>query len=177
MFVYFLVCFLQPIMLPIPEPVTIIAGSTVFGPYMGAFLGFLGTILGIITMFFLGRMASEKIISKFIDESSLEKFNRYIEKNEIIMLFGLFILPILPDEIICIGAGLARIKKIKFIVVAIVSKLITSISLAFSISLFNISLTNIVAIMVVMAIIWVLVTWLYKMLRGKASKKTVCLFK
>lgn len=44
----------------------------------------------------------------------------------------LFILPILPDEIICIGSGLAKLNGYKFIGIAAISKLITSISLAYS---------------------------------------------
>ncbi len=47
-FIYFVICFLQPIILPFPEPITIITGSLVFGKFNGAIVGFLGTILGII---------------------------------------------------------------------------------------------------------------------------------
>lgn len=167
MLIYFSICFLQPIVLPLPEPVTLMAGSSVFGPATGAFLGFSGTILGILTMFYLGRLASHKFINRFIDESKLLKFNKFIEKNEALMLLGLFILPILPDEIICIGAGLGRINPYKFIIVAIVSKLITSISLSYSLSLFNISFSTIISIFISLAIIYLLFKWLYKVVKNQ----------
>ena len=171
MFIYFLTCFLQPIILPVPEPVTIMAGSATFGPSAGAFIGFLGTILGITTMFFLSRLASEKLIVRFINEKKIAKFNKYIEKNEVIMLLGLFILPILPDEVICIGAGLARINKTKFILVAIFSKLVTSISLAYSISFFKISINDILSVFIIVAILSLIVKSIYKTLKNNVNVK------
>lgn len=130
--IYFLVCFLQPIILPFPEPVTIMGGSTILGPFKGATIGFLGTVLGIITMFFISKFAGRNIINKIVDDKKLDKFNRYIQKNETLIILMLFILPILPDEIICIGSGLAKLNGYKFIGIAAISKLITSISLAYS---------------------------------------------
>lgn len=177
MFIYFLVCFLQPIMLPVPEPVTIMAGSAVFGPWVGAILGFLGSALGIITMFFISRVASYKLISKFVHEGKIVKFNKYIEKNETLMLLGLFILPILPDEIICIGAGLARINKLKFILVTVISKLITSISFSFSISVFNFSIVDILAVVIIVVIVGVIGKQVYSTLRKKRSVKRVSLLR
>lgn len=150
--IYFSICFLQPIILPIPEPITIMAGSVAFGPVQGALIGFLGTISGIITMFFIGRFASKKNISRLVSAESLKKFNKYIEKHENLVILGLFILPVLPDEIVCIAGGLAKINTYKFIIIATISKIITSISLSFSINLFNISLAKIIIILVITTI-------------------------
>lgn len=150
--IYFIVCFLQPIILPIPEAVTVMSGSSLIGPLKATILGFIGTTLGIITMFTLSKYASNKIRNKFADNSKIEKFNSYIQRNEIIILVFLFVLPILPDEIICIGAGLVRINTIKFITLATVSKLISSISLAYSVELFSIDI-NIIIIFVILAAI------------------------
>lgn len=68
--IYFLVCFLQPIILPFPEPVTIMGGSTILGPFKGATIGFLGTVLGIITMFFISKFAGRNIINKIVDDKN-----------------------------------------------------------------------------------------------------------
>lgn len=146
--IYFVVCFMQPIAMPIPEPVTVMAGSATFGAVQAALIGFLGTTLGIITMFFIGRLASDKFIKKIVNEKLLSKFNEYRSKHENSVLLFLFILPILPDEIICIGAGLAKINPYKFIIIATISKAITSVSLAFSLEIFNISFSKIIIILI-----------------------------
>lgn len=133
--IYFIVCFLQPIILPIPEPVTIVGGSSLLGPCRAAVIGFCGTTLGIIFMFFISKFASKSIIRKLVNEKKLDKFNEYIQRNYTLIILMLFILPILPDEVICIGAGLAKLNSYKFIIIAAISKLFTSISLAYSIEL------------------------------------------
>ncbi|MCR6513857.1 VTT domain-containing protein [Clostridium sp. LY3-2] len=131
-FLYLMICFLQPIILPLPEPLIIMTGSLIFGNFSSAILGFLGTIFGIITMFSISKFIGEKVIKNFIKDKSLEKFNRYIEKNQALVIVFLFIIPILPDEVICIGSGFSNIKVYKFIILAILSKLLTVFMFAYS---------------------------------------------
>ncbi|WP_195430387.1 VTT domain-containing protein [Clostridium sp. D46t1_190503_E9] len=150
MLIYFLVCFLQPIILPLPEPVTIMVGSLILGETKGAVIGFLGTILGIISMFLFSRYASQKLIKKMVNSKKIEKFNEYIKKNETLIILLLFILPILPDEVICIGAGIGKFNGYKFITIAIISKLITAFTLSYSIELFSF---NPLSILIIVAII------------------------
>lgn len=159
-YIYFIICFLQPIILSIPEPVTIISGSSVFGPFEGAVIGFIGTILGIIVMFLLSRFASKRFIAKLIDSDKLEKFNRYMKRNEIIVLSVLFIFPILPDEIICAGSGLTKINGYKFMVIAVISKLITSFSLSYSLKIMKVDLNSILILLTI--IIFFVCIKLYK---------------
>ena len=142
--IYFFVCFLQPIVLPLPEPITIMAGSIVFGRFNGAIIGFLGTILGIVSMFLFSRYASKKFIENIISHKKLEKFNQYIQKNETLIILLLFILPILPDEVICVGTGITKINGYKFILIAMLAKLITAFTLSYSIELFNMNPISII---------------------------------
>lgn len=48
--VYFILCVLQPICLPIPEMVTVLWGSVEIGPIKSFILGVVGAILGIGVM-------------------------------------------------------------------------------------------------------------------------------
>lgn len=157
--IYFLVCFLQPIILPLPEPITIMGGSSLFGSQSGAAIGFIGTFLGIISMFFGSKYAGKAIISKLVDEKKLEKFNKFIKKNEMLVILMLFVLPILPDEVICVGAGVAGINTYKFISVAAVSKIITSVSLSYSLQLIRFNAVTITAIIIV--VLAVLIVYKY----------------
>ncbi|MBM7585614.1 putative membrane protein YdjX (TVP38/TMEM64 family) [Bacillus pakistanensis] len=131
--IFFLICFAQPIILPLPEAVTIPAGSAVFGPLIAACLGFLGTILGIVAMFFIARIGGTKLASKLVKEKHLKKYQEYVAKNETLILVLLFIVPILPDEIICVGAGIGGVTFKRFLWIAFISKFITSSLLAFSV--------------------------------------------
>lgn len=158
--IYFLVCFLQPIILPLPEPVTIMGGSSLLGSQIGATIGFIGTFFGIISMFFASKYVGKAIVSKLVDEKKLEKFNKFIQKNEMLVILMLFILPILPDEVICVGSGIAGINTYKFIGVAAVSKLITSVSLSYSLDLIKFNAVTITAIIIL--VLAVLLVYKYK---------------
>ncbi|PEL08047.1 TVP38/TMEM64 family protein [Bacillus sp. AFS017336] len=132
---FFLICLFQPIILPLPEAITIPAGSAVIGPFSGAAIGFLGSTLGIVIMYFLARLGGYKLVSKLVKEKHLKKYQEYVLKNETIILTLMFIVPILPDEIICVGAGISKVSFKKFVVIAAISKLITSSLLSYSVYL------------------------------------------
>ncbi|WP_436374591.1 TVP38/TMEM64 family protein [Cytobacillus sp. BC1816] len=163
--IFFLVCFLQPILLPIPEAVTLPAGSAVFGPAAAAFLGFTGTLSGIIVMFLTARIGGLKLVARFINERHLIKYQKYMERNENTILMLLFVIPILPDEIICVGAGIGGVSFKKFLGIASISKMATSLLLAYSLSWANaLSLSGSQLLLVVSAVIGVFysVSHLYK---------------
>ncbi|MCM3165805.1 TVP38/TMEM64 family protein [Peribacillus frigoritolerans] len=132
---FLLICFLQPIVLPLPEAVTIPAGSAVLGSFNAAYLGYSGTISGIATMFLLARIGGQKLALKLVKEKHLQSYQEYVKKNETAILFLLFIIPILPDEIICLGAGIGGVSFRRFILIACLSKLLTVSSLSYSVDL------------------------------------------
>jgi uncharacterized membrane protein YdjX (TVP38/TMEM64 family) len=134
-YIFFFISFAQPILLPIPEAVTIPGASAVFGPAVAAAIAFPGTLLGISVMFFAARFGGRKLIFMFIKEEQLEKYQQYVTKNESLIMFLLFIIPILPDEIICVGAGIGQVSPKRFLTIAALSKFFTATLLAYSILL------------------------------------------
>lgn len=131
--IYLSVCFLQPIILPMPEVVTVSAGSAILGSFTSICLSFLGTISGIIVMYVIAKVGGQKLVLKFVKERHLKRYQEYVGKNETFILALMFIIPVLPDEIICVGAGISGVSFKKFMVVASVSKLITSSVLSYSV--------------------------------------------
>jgi uncharacterized membrane protein YdjX (TVP38/TMEM64 family) len=133
--IYLAICFAQPIILPLPEVVTVAGASAVFGPVTAISLGFLGTLAGIIVMYFIARFGGQRIVSRFVKEEHLAKYQSYVKRNEVLFLAIMFIIPILPDEIICIGAGLGGVTFRRFFIIAALTKLFTSTIFAYSVEL------------------------------------------
>ncbi|WP_053362505.1 VTT domain-containing protein [Bacillus sp. FJAT-27251] len=133
--IYFFICFAQPIVLPLPEMMTVVAGSAVLGPFSAFVLGYSGTVMGILTMFVLSRVGGMKLVRRLVKEKQIEQYHRFVQRNEVLIVALLFIIPILPDEIICVGAGISGVKARRFIPIAILSKFATNLSLAYSINL------------------------------------------
>lgn len=132
---FFFLCLAQPIILPLPEALTIPAGSMAFGASASFYLGFSGTLTGIIIMFFIARSGGMKVASKLVKEKHLKRYQEYVRKNETVILVLLFIIPVLPDEIICVGAGIGAVSFKKFLAIASLSKILTTFVLAYSVSL------------------------------------------
>lgn len=130
-------------------------GSSVLGAQSGALIRFAGTLMGIVVMFLVAKYLGRSVISKLVDEKKLEKFNEFIKKNETLVILMLFILPILPDEVICVGAGLAGIDAYKFIGIVALSKLVTSFSLSYSLKLitFDIKTVMVGTVLIMIAVL------------------------
>ncbi|WP_260399897.1 TVP38/TMEM64 family protein [Peribacillus simplex] len=132
---FLLICFLQPIILPLPEALTVPAGSAVFGSFTATYLSFFGTISGIAVMFLIARIGGQKLALRLVKEKHLQSYKKYMQKNETAILFLLFVIPILPDEIICLGSGISGVSFSRFILIASLSKLMSSSSLSYSVEL------------------------------------------
>nr|WP_295684822.1 VTT domain-containing protein [uncultured Lachnoclostridium sp.] len=130
--VYFILCVLQPICLPIPEMVTVLWGSVEIGPIKSFILGVVGAILGIGVMYWIAKKGSNFLIRKMKCEKKVALFQEYVCRYKIYIIGILFIVPILPDEIICIGSPFVGIKYSVFMGIAVISKIISVGMIAFS---------------------------------------------
>lgn len=139
--VYAAFSFLQPIALPVPEAVSIPIGSVALGPLRAAIIGCVATTLGIVVMYGLARFGRERIM-QWVDEEKLATYDRYVEKYGLGILLVLFIIPILPDEIICLAAGFSRVPFPRFVLIAFGAKLVTSFGLAYSVSVGQLFVTG-----------------------------------
>ncbi len=125
------ICFLQPIMLPLPEFVTIMAGSAVLGPWMTFIGSYVATSLGMITMFSIVRLGGLSIQKKKGNEKALQRYYHYVDKYGQWILIFLLVFPILPDEIICLGAGLSSMGFRRFVPIILVAKIFSSYMLSY----------------------------------------------
>ncbi|TCI71416.1 MULTISPECIES: TVP38/TMEM64 family protein [unclassified Exiguobacterium] len=141
MWVFAAFSFLQPIALPVPEAVSVPIGSVAFGPLRAALIGSVATTLGILVMYGLARFGRERVM-RLIDADKLATYDRYVDKYGLGVLLVLFIIPILPDEIICLAAGFSRVPFPRFVLIAIGAKLVTSFGLAYSVSLGELFITG-----------------------------------
>jgi uncharacterized membrane protein YdjX (TVP38/TMEM64 family) len=130
--VYFIMCVLQPICLPIPEVITIVFGVGVLGPMLSILLGVSGSLLGISIMFFVAKLGGDTVRRKYASQKHLNRYQRYIEHNAVVITGFLFVIPVLPDEIVCIGAAAANIPYRKLILIAMIFKTLSITTIAFS---------------------------------------------
>ena len=104
-FAYVLLQFLQVTFLPIPSTVSTLAGVLVYGPLQTALLSLAGILLGSVFAFWLGKQFGKKLIVFMVGEQSCDKWTKFLS-NAKYSFFVMMVLPIFPDDILCLVAGL-----------------------------------------------------------------------
>ncbi len=160
--IFIIVSFLQPICWPLPEMSTILYGVLSIGPLGVFILGYVFILLGIIFMYKITFYLSEKYLSNFKSKKGFNDFKRYLLKNQVLTMGLLFILPVLPDEVICVGAAIVGIKFKLFFIIAAIAKAISVGSVAFSSVLSNIFGISQVSLIVIQFLVVIFISLVYK---------------
>lgn len=129
---FLLIQFLQVVILPIPSFITVGAGVLLFGALKGAILSVIGIVIGSIVAFFIGRVFGLKVVKWLIGEETLKKGLKYIKGKDKVLLTFMFLFPFFPDDVLCFVAGITTIDKKFFIVMIIITRIITIFISSFS---------------------------------------------
>lgn len=113
--------FLQVTFLPIPSAVSTLAGVLVFGPLQASLLSLSGIMLGSVLAFWLGRRFGRKLVSFMVGEETCHKWTNFLT-NAKYSFVVMMILPIFPDDILCLVAGLTDMSWLFFVVTNLISR-------------------------------------------------------
>ena len=153
-------CLLQPICLPLPEASTILMGSVSLGANVTFVIGLIGIMIGIVFMYKVSFFLSEKYLSKFKTSTKYQTYQRLVSSNPFLTTGILFAIPILPDEIVCIGSAIAGVS-LKFLLpIAVFAKSISIGMITYSAqiaSVFSIEQWQIIVIEIVLMFIFALI--------------------
>ena len=129
---FIIIQFLQVVILPIPAFITVGAGVLLFGPFYGALFSCIGIILGSLVAFFIGRVFGVKVVKWLIGEDNLNKGLKSIKGKDKVILTFMFLFPFFPDDILCFVAGITTISPTFFIIMIIITRLISVFVSAYS---------------------------------------------
>lgn len=111
--IFFVIQFLQVVLLPIPAFVSTVAGTLVFGPWIAAVISFIAVMLASILCFVIGRKAGAKLVSWVAGEEALNKWSSKLEKGKYVY-FLMMLFPFFPDDILCFVVGTVMSISFKF---------------------------------------------------------------
>ena len=117
--------FLQVVVLPIPSFITVGAGVLLFGPFKGALFSCIGIISGSLAAFFIGRIFGYKVASWLVGKDDLDKGLQTVKGKDRVVLTFMFLFPFFPDDLLCFVAGITTMSAAYFIVMIIVTRLIS----------------------------------------------------
>lgn len=112
---------LQTIFAPIPGNVAGAVGGYLFG-WWGVFWTTIGSALGFWAVFWLSRKFGRRLVEKVVKKDALKKFDYLAKDKGGFILFLIFLIPGLPDDVIAYIAGLTTIPIKKLLALAIIGR-------------------------------------------------------
>lgn len=123
--------FLQVTFLPLPSTVTIIAGVWAFGsPLESALLSLAGILLGSMLAFLLGKVFGRRLVVFMVGEKTCDKWVKFLT-NAKYSFFIMMLLPIFPDDVLCLVAGLTDMSWTFFTVTNLIARPIGVFTVAY----------------------------------------------
>lgn len=133
--IYFLFCVLLPICIPVPEAAVVLWGTGQTGS-LGAFvLGVAGSVLGLAIMHTFSSAIAEHIFKGKKARRQLAWMQKLTGRYRIWILGVLLIVPLVSDEVLCVGSAFLKIPLSQFLKIGIIAKIISVGMVAFSGSL------------------------------------------
>ena len=120
-FGYVILQLLQVTFIPLPSTVTIIAGTLVYGPLQASLLSLAGILLGSMLAFLLGKVFGKKLVVFMVGEKTCKKWADFLS-NAKYSFFIMMLLPIFPDDVLCLVAGLTNMSWTFFTVTNLIAR-------------------------------------------------------
>ena len=125
--VYILVQFLQVTFIPISSTPVTVLGSIMFPWWKCLLFTLLGQIAGSWLAFWIGRKFGLKAIYKFTKPQTVQKWRDKMKGREKTTLVFMFLLPVFPDDLLCLLSGLTDMRHSTFLVTQLFSRTLTAL--------------------------------------------------
>lgn len=113
----------QVAFLPIPSPLIVVAGSLIYGPFQASLLSLAGILLGSAIAFSIGRVFGKKVVIFMVGKETEEKWSKFLSNAKYSFVL-MMLLPLFPDDVLCMIAGLTDMSWTFFMVTQLVTRTI-----------------------------------------------------
>ncbi|MCU4718912.1 TVP38/TMEM64 family protein [Halapricum hydrolyticum] len=113
---------LQVVVAPIPGQVVGVASGYVFGVWYGTLYSMIGTLIGTTFVFVIARRYGRPYVERFVAPEWIDRFDTNSADRGAPLIFGFFLIPGLPDDVICFVAGITKISMPYLVVLAAVGR-------------------------------------------------------
>lgn len=121
--IYIAIQFLQVTFVPIPSTITTVAGMVAFQSLpLVLICSTIGMISGSLFAFFLGRVFGVKLVIWMVGAKAFNKYQKILKGRDKMMLFLMFLLPIFPDDLLCLFAGITSMSYFTFFMMQLITR-------------------------------------------------------
>ena len=120
--VFVLLTVFQVVVLPIPEAVTILLGVAIYGATWSFVLSVIGTVIGSLISFMLGKVFGRKLCNWMFGADNTEKYARILSEKGKFLFIIMLLFPAFPDDMLCMIAGITSMSYAYFTVICLVTR-------------------------------------------------------
>jgi uncharacterized membrane protein YdjX (TVP38/TMEM64 family) len=113
----------QVVVVPVPGTLFPPVGALAFGPWSALGLSIVGLALGSALVFLIARRWGRPLAVRMVGAERLLRYENVIAARGGLLLWLVFLLPLLPDDAVCALAGLSAISFRRFMVIAVIGRL------------------------------------------------------
>jgi uncharacterized membrane protein YdjX (TVP38/TMEM64 family) len=108
----------QVVAAPVPGEATGLIGGYLFGTLLGFIYSSIGLTVGSLINFGIGRLLGERFVRRLIPAEKVGRIDRLVNRQGIIALFLMFLIPGFPKDYLCLALGLTAIPLKAFVLLA-----------------------------------------------------------
>lgn len=113
----------QVVFAPVPGQVLAVASGWLFGLFWGTVYSIVGATLGSYIVFRLSRRYGRPFVERAIDPDALAQFDSFSAQHGYLTLAVLFVVPGLPDDVICFVSGTTELDIKRMTLVAAIGRI------------------------------------------------------
>ena len=113
----------QVIAAPVPGEATGFIGGYLFGALLGFLYSSIGLGIGSLINFGIGRYFGARLVRQFIPEEKFKRINRLINRQGVIAVFLMFVIPGFPKDYLSLALGLTTLPTKVFAVLACIGRM------------------------------------------------------
>lgn len=121
--VFIVIQILQVLLAPIPGEATGFIGGFLFGTTQGFIYSSIGLTLGSWLNFLIGRFLGKRFVRKLIPGHQLDRLDKAVKRQGVIVLFVLFVFPGFPKDYLCLVLGLSKMPLKVFIILSAIGRM------------------------------------------------------
>jgi uncharacterized membrane protein YdjX (TVP38/TMEM64 family) len=129
--VFILFQILQVVFAPVPGELSGVVGGYLFGTGPGFLFSSIGLATGSWLNFTIGKFMGKSFVRKIIPAQHLEKLDRLVKPQGVMIMFFLFVFPGFPKDYLCLFLGLSPMPMKTFIIVSGIGRMPGTLMLSF----------------------------------------------
>jgi len=160
--IFIIIQILQVLLAPFPGEATGFIGGFLFGTAKGFLYSSIGLTLGSWINFSIGRFLGKRFVRKMIPEPQLDRLDKIIKRQGVIVLFVLFIIPGFPKDYLCLFLGLSTMPLKIFLILTGIGRMPGTLMLSLQGSYFFEQKYGLFAVIMVLCLIVVFLAYKYR---------------